>query len=161
MFSGGISCAIAARLFARAPRLASTSARAAAPRLARRTGSPSSSSSAVSQLAAAPHLDRGPLVEKRLGDLGEVLHVRTKDDWLSEHRGFEDIVAAGIHEAAANEHHGADLIKLRQLSDRVENDDVVARLGVHSQLVSAGRRSNRRGAPSARLRRSAPACAAR
>ena len=32
--------------------------------------------------AAVSHLDRGAVVEERARDLREVLHVRTKDDWL-------------------------------------------------------------------------------
>ena len=135
--SGGSSSASAARLLPRAPRLASTSARAAAPRLARRTGSPSSSSSVALELATGAHLDGGAVVEERPRDLGEVLHVRTKHDWLPEHRRFQDIVASGVDEAAADEHHGRDLEQLRELADRVEDDDVVARLGIDAQLAAA------------------------
>ena len=75
-----------------------------------------------------------PLSEERPRDLGEVVHVRTKDDWLPEHRRLQDIVASGVDEAAADEHHGRDLEELRELADRVEDDDVGARLGVDAQL---------------------------
>ena len=46
-------------------------------------------------------------------------------------------MAAVIDEAAADEHRGRDLIELRQLADRVEHDDVGARLGVDRQLGPA------------------------
>ena len=47
-------------------------------------------------------------------------------------------MASGVDEAAADEHRGGDLVELRELADGVENDDVVARLGVHAQLAAAG-----------------------
>ena len=89
----------------RAPRLASTSARAAAPRLARRTGSERRSTSTVSSSVAELHLDGAAVLEERAGDLGEVVHVRAEDDRLAEHRRLEDVVAAGVDQAAADEHH--------------------------------------------------------
>ena len=42
-----------------------------------------------------------------------------------------------VDEAAADEHRRGDLIELRQLADRVEHDDVGARLGVDRQLGAA------------------------
>ena len=45
-------------------------------------------------------------------------------------------MAAVIDEAAADEHGGRQLIELRQLADRVEDDDVGARLGVDRQIGS-------------------------
>ena len=50
--------------------------------------------------------------------------------------GLEDVVAAGVDEAAADERDGRDLVELRQLANRVEHDDVGARLGVDGQLGS-------------------------
>ena len=120
-----------------APRLASTSARAAAPSRARRTGSRTSASSASSSSRSDCTWIAAPLAQKRLGDLREVLHVRAEDDRLAEHRRLEDVVAAVIDEAAADEHDGRHLIELRQLADRVEHDDVGARLGVDRQLGAA------------------------
>ena len=78
-----------------APRLASTSARAAAPSRARRTGSPIRPTTASSSSRSDAHLHRGVVGEKRLRDLGEVLHVRTEHDRLAEDRRLEDVVAAG------------------------------------------------------------------
>ena len=43
-------------------------------------------------------------------------------------------MAAVIDQAAADEHGGRHLVELRQLADRVEHDDVGARLGVDRQL---------------------------
>ena len=48
-------------------------------------------------------------------------------------------MAAGRHEAAADEHRRGDLIELRQLADRVEDHRVGARLGVDRQLAAAHR----------------------
>ena len=87
-----------------APRLASTSARAAAPKRARRTGSVISAAQRVVQLAVPAHLDRRAVGDERGRDLREVLHVRPEDDRLAEHGRFEDVVAAGGDEAAADEH---------------------------------------------------------
>ena len=78
--------------------------------------------------------------EERVGDLREVLHVRTEHDRLAVHRRLEDVVAAGRHEAAADEHRRRDLIELRELADRVEDHGVGARLGVDRQLAAADRR---------------------
>ena len=88
----------------RAPRLASTSARAAAPRRARSTGSPSSPTHDGLELRARPDLHRRAVVEERAGDLGEVLHVRPEHDRLAVHGRLEDVVAARIDQAAADEH---------------------------------------------------------
>ena len=46
-------------------------------------------------------------------------------------------MAAVIDQAAADEHRRRHLIELRQLADRVEHDDVGARLGVDRQIRSA------------------------
>ena len=72
------------------------------------------------------------------------------DDRLAEDRRLEDVVAAVIDEAAADEHGRRELIELRQLADRVEHDDVGARLGVDRQLRSPRRSRN----PASRARRS-------
>ena len=96
-----------------------------------------SASSVVVELALGLHLDRRVVGEERVGDLLEVLHVRAEDDRLAEDRRLEDVVAAVIHEAAADEHGRRHLVELRQLADRVEHDDVGARLGVDRQLASA------------------------
>ena len=47
-------------------------------------------------------------------------------------------MAAGIDEAAADEHHGRHLVELRELADGVEDHDVDARLGVDGELGAAG-----------------------
>ena len=125
-----------ARLLSLAPRFDSTSARAAAPSRARRTGSVSSASSASSSPRALCHLDRRVLRDERFGDLLEVVHVRPEHDRLAEHRRLEDVVPAGVDQAAADEHRRRNLIDLRELADRVEDDDVGARLGVDGQIGS-------------------------
>ena len=130
----GSSSAITASVLSLAPRLASTSARAAAPSRARRTGSVTQREQRLVELALRLHLNRRAVGEERVGDLLEVLHVRAEDDRLAEDRRLEDVVAAVIDQAAADEHRGGHLIELRQLADRVEHDDVGARLGVDRQL---------------------------
>ena len=69
-------------------------------------------------------------------------------------------MAAVIDEAAADEHGGRELIELRELADRVEDDDVGARLGVDRQLGPAHGDEPGVARPGARLRRSARAGAA-
>src|SRR5262245_30452556 len=64
------------------------------------------------ELATVSHLNRGVVVEERPRNLGEILHVRTKDDWLPEDRRFQDIVATSVDEAAANEDRSRDLKEL-------------------------------------------------
>ena len=135
--ASGSSSAMTASVFVFAPRLASTSARAAAPRPARRTGSVTSASSALFELAIGRHLHGRAVAQERVGDLLEVLHVRPEHDRLAEHRRLEDVVAAVIDEAAADEHRRRDLIELRQLADRIEHHHVGARLGVDRQLGAA------------------------
>ena len=93
--------------------------------------------------------------DEGVGDLAEVLHVRAEHDRLAEHRRLEHVVAAGGHEAAADEHDRADLVDRGQLADRVEHDDVGARLGVDGELACGGRSSSPRCGTAARLRRSA------
>ena len=46
---------------------------------------------------------------------------------------------AGRDQASANERHRRDLVERRELADRVEHDDVGARIGVHGQLRAARR----------------------
>jgi len=92
------------------------------------------------------HLDGAAILEERAGDLGEVVHVRAEDDRLAEHRGLEDVVAAGVGQAAADEHQRGNLVQLRELADRVEDDHVDARFGVDGQLLAP------RHAPAALLR---------
>ena len=89
------------------------------------------------ELALGLHLDGRAVAQERVGDLLEVLHVRPEHDRLAEDRRLEDVVAAVIDQAAADEHRGRQLIELRQLADRVEHDDVGARLGVDRQIASA------------------------
>ena len=113
------------------------------------------------ELAVGPDLHRGAVVEEGPRDLGEVLHVRTKHDWLPEDRRLQDIVAASVDEAAADEDRGRDLEQLRQLADGVEDDDVAARLGVDAQLGAARDVPAAARGRAARPRRSARACAAR
>ena len=53
---------------------------------------------------------------------------------------------AGRDEASANERDRRNLVQRRQLANRVEDDDVGARIGVHGQLRAADRANLRRGA---------------
>ena len=89
------------------------------------------------ELAPRSHLHGGAVVEKRARNLGEVVHVRTKDNWLPEDRRFEDIVATSVDEAAADEDDCRDLEELGKLADGVEDDDVVARFGIDAELGPA------------------------
>ena len=79
------------------------------------------------------------MVRNASRDLLEVLHVRTEDHGLAEHGGLEDVVAAVVGQAPADKHHGRHLIELRQLAERIEHDDVGARLGVDRELGSSRR----------------------
>ena len=117
-----------------APRLASTSARAAAPMLARRTESPIRVMSVSSSSCSECTCTAAPRCQEHLGDLGEVGHRRTEHHRPPVHRRLEDVVAAGRHQAAADKGHRRQLIDLRQLADGVEHDDVGARIGVDGQL---------------------------
>ena len=112
--AGGSRSAMTASVFAFAPRLASTTA-LAPPRRAWRGGpaSASSRSQRLGQLGLRPHLHGSAAGEERLGNLAEVLHVRPEDDRLAEDGGLEDVVAAGVHQAAADEHDRRHLIELR------------------------------------------------
>ena len=139
---GGSTRAMAVIVLPRAPRLASTSARAAAPSRARRTGSVSSPIKACSSSRAGPDLDRRVVLDERPRDLREVLHVGPEHDRLAEHGRLEDVVSALVDQAAADEDRGRDLVELRELADGVEHDDVLARLGVDRQIAAA------RGLPS-------------
>ena len=51
--------------------------------------------------------------------------------------GSRMLCPPGGHEAAAHEHHRAHLVHGGQLANRVEHDDVGARLGVDRQVVPA------------------------
>ena len=83
------------------------------------------------------HLHGGGIVEECPGNLGKILHIRAKYDWLAEDGGLQDIVASHVCEAAADEHDGRDLIELRQFADGVENDHIVARVGIDAQFGSS------------------------
>ena len=78
-----------------APRLASTSARAAAPRRARRIGSVISATSTSPSSRSLLTCDAGDVGHEGVGDLGEVLHVRAEHDRFAKHRRLEDVVPAG------------------------------------------------------------------
>src|SRR5215510_3613439 len=45
------------------------------------------------ELARRVHLDRRPVAQERLRDLGEVLHMRPEHDRLAVERGFKDVVS--------------------------------------------------------------------
>ena len=104
------------------------------------------------ELPLVAHLHGRAVAEERLGDLAEVLHVRAEHDRLAEDRRLEDVVPAGRHEAAADEHDRGHLVDLRQFAERVEHDDVGARVAVDRQL---DRRASRN--PSSRASRSTSA----
>ena len=147
-------------LFSLAPRLASTSARAAAPRRARRTGSLISDRKASSSSRSPATCTPAPLATKACGDLGEVLHVRPEHDRLAEHRRLEDVVAARGDEAAADEHDGGHLVE-------VASSPMVSSTTTSARGSASMARSDRRATfqPSARParppRRTARDCAAR
>ena len=113
------------------------------------------------ELAFGLHLHRRAVGDEGVGDLLEVLHVRAEDDRLAEHRRLQDVVSALVDQAPADEHRRRHLIELRQLAERVEHDDVGARLGVDRQLGTPRGRRTRPRATAARLRRTARPAAAR
>ena len=158
---GGSSAVITAIVRALAPRLPSTMARAAAPRLARRTPSPTRSTRHSPSSRRRRHLHGGAAAQELGRDLGEVVHVRPEHDGLAEHRRLEDVVAAGVDQAAADEDHAGDLVEPRQLADGVEDDDVgVGRL-IDGQAGAADDAEALPRRPAASLPRSAPDGAAR
>ena len=60
--------------------------------------------------------------------------MRAEDDRLAENRRLENVVAAVVDEASADEHGGRQLIELRELAERVEHDDVGAGFRVDRQV---------------------------
>src|SRR5262245_55268680 len=62
------------------------------------------------ELAIGPDLNRGAVGEKRIGDLRKVVHMRAEDNRTSVYRGLQNVVPAGRHETAPDEHRGGDLI---------------------------------------------------
>ncbi len=160
MTSPGSSSDRHRRLLPRAPRLASTSARAAAPRLARLTGSPSNRDQHRLELALVANLDCRAVVEEGAGNLGEILHVRTKHDWLAERRP-----APGY--CGLQRRRGCRRRTPRSQSGRAGRarrccrESPPAGEARHRRAArSAGRRYSRPRGPAARPRRIAPACAA-
>ncbi len=133
---GGSRSAITASVLSLAPRLASTSARAAAPSRARPHRIRHQRAQRLVELAFGVHLDGRRVGHEGVGDLLEVLHVRSEHDRLAEDRGLEDVVAAMVGQAAADEHRRRELVELRELAKRVEHDDVRARIGVDRQIGS-------------------------
>ena len=67
---------------------------------------------------------RVAVLEERIRVL-EVEHVRADDDGFAVRGRLEDVVAAVRHEAAADENDIADAVDLAELTDRVEDDDVL------------------------------------
>ena len=98
-------------------------------------GLDSRSISASSSSRPSPPAPRPRPREERLGDLGEVLHVRAEDDGLAVDRRLEDVVAADVHQAAADEHGRRHLVDLRQFANRIEDDDVGLDLLVDGEAV--------------------------
>src|SRR5207244_2534177 len=87
-------------------------------------------------IAIRGDLNGGAVGEKFLGDLLEILHVRSEDDRFAEHRRLENVVSALVYQAAADEDGGRQLVDLRELADGVEHDDVGAWFRVYRQLGS-------------------------
>src|SRR5919201_3408374 len=52
------------------------------------------------ELPIRMNTDRRAVRQERLGDFLEVVHVRTKQNRLAEHRGLEDVVTSMIDEAS-------------------------------------------------------------
>ena len=151
-----------ASVFSLAPRLASTSARAAAPSRARRTGSVHQQRPEHLAPARAPTAPRtaAPFVRNASAISLKFCMCGPKTIGFPKIGRLEDVVASMVDEAAADEDRRRDLVELRQLANRVEHDDVGAWLGVDRQLGSPAGREARARARGARLRRTAPAGAA-
>ena len=69
-----------------------------------------------------------------LGNFREVLHVGAKDDGFAVDGRLEDVVSALIDEAAAHKDDGRDLKDVRELANRIEDDDIRTRLRVDGQF---------------------------
>src|SRR5262245_14687462 len=100
-------------------------------------GVPDQTEHRLVELASRSNLDGGAIGEKCLRNLTEVLHVRTEDHRLSIQSGLEDVVTASRNKASANEDDGRNLVKLCELTDRVQYDGICARLGINRQLAPA------------------------
>ena len=113
-----------------------SAARKAAPRFsaaAARARSPSAGSDAAARTAAAsssPEAIRtiAPLLLEMLGDVAEVFHVRTGNYRLAENRRLQDVVPALVGERSSHEHDSRVREQAAELSDGIEQQDVV-RLG--------------------------------
>ena len=77
------------------------------------------------QLRAVLHRQAGVAVLEERVRVLEVEHVRADDDGLAVCGRLEDVVAAVWHEAAADEDDVADAVDLAELTDRVEDDDIL------------------------------------
>ena len=75
------------------------------------------------------HLHGGVFVEKRAGDVGEILHVRPEDHRLALRGRLDRVLPADGREAFADEHHRGRLVEKFQLARRV-----------HQQAVQPARR---------------------
>ena len=121
---GGSSAVITAIVRALAPRLPSTMR----PGRRAEAGAPHGVADQIDQASRPARASTTPARRRcRAGtrpNLGEVVHVRAEHDGLAEHRRLEDVVAAGVDQAAADEDHAGDLVEPRQLADGVEDDDV-------------------------------------
>ena len=136
--AGGRSWAIAASVRGLAPRLASTSARAAAPRRARSTGSREQATSTVASSAADVHLDGAAVARGTCAAISAKFCMCGPNTiGLPCTAGSRMLCPPCVDQAAADEHDRRDLKQLRQLADRVEDHDVGPRLGVDRQLGAA------------------------
>ena len=115
-----------------APRLASTSARAAAPMPARRTESLISEMSVSSSSCSECTWTAAPLARN--------ISANTAKFVIDSPKTTGRPYTAGGDEAAADKGHGRQLIDLRELADGVEHHDIGAGFGVDGQL-----RAPRRG----------------
>src|SRR5690606_6854920 len=86
------------------------------------------------ELATILHLNGRVLAEELGGNLREVVHVRAEDDRLAVDGRLQDVVPALRDQAAADEDDRRNLQQVGQLADRVEHDDVSARLAVDEQV---------------------------
>src|SRR5580692_7707771 len=68
-------------------------------------------------------LDGGARFDKARGYCGEIFHGRPEDRDLSKCGGFEDIVAAGIYQGAADEDAVGETVQRGEFADGIEQED--------------------------------------
>ena len=79
----------------------------------------------IDKLFFIPHHDAGAAAAEKIENFYEIKHVRPDDNRLAVRRRLQDIMAADMGQAAADEDQIAQAVHPAQLADRIEEDAVV------------------------------------